>query len=91
MIFDVTILIFLAFFSNKAFFNEGIYILLKQFYCILKLQCNIKHNFYMQWEKKSLYDLLHCYFALLWWWSGIQTKYLQGMSIVCHKFFTCLK
>ena len=29
MTFDVTILIVLAFFSNKVFFNEGMYILLK--------------------------------------------------------------
>ena len=79
MIFDVTILIVLAFFSNKVFFNEGMYILLKQFYCILKLQCNIKHNFYMQWERKVC--MTYFIVILLYCGGGLESK--PNISKVC--------
>lgn len=79
MIFDVTILIVLAFFNNKVFFNEGMYILLKQFYCILKLQCNIKHNFYMQWERKVC--MAYFIVILLYCGGGLESK--PSISKVC--------
>ena len=40
----------------------------------------------MHWETKIRVTCFTVIFALLWWWSGTQTKYLQGMPVVCHRF-----